>query len=213
MENLIVRCSSLSKIMTKPRSKSEEISATTKSYLKELAKEQFYGYQKQLDTPAIKKGLMMEQESINLLNSVTFSSHKKNTERKCSTWLTGEADIVTKDTIIDIKSSWSLETFPAFQEDAKEAIKKAGYEWQLRGYMMLWEKPKAQITYCMVSTPETFLNDWDNWKIHEVDHLEGGSRITTVEIERDEEKEKEIIARYEIANKYYQKYINELKNK
>lgn len=213
MKDLLVRCSELKNLMTKPRSKSEEISATTKTWLKEKVKEQFYGYRKQLDTPAINKGIDMEDVSIQLVNDVTFNSYEKNTERKTNDWLTGEADIVGVSSIEDIKTSWSLETFPAFQEDADDAVKKAGYDWQLRGYMLLWDKPEAKIRYCMISTPDYLLKDWDNESIHKVDEIDPEARISTVTIQRDKDLEAEIKERYEIANKYYQQYWNELNKK
>ena len=213
MKNLIVRCSSLHKMMTNPRGKTEEISATTKTWLKEMVKEEFYGYRKQLDTPPINKGIDYEFLSIDLLNDVNFKSYVKNEERKTNDWLTGEADIVTDEEIIDVKSSWSLETFPTFKEDAEAGVKKAGYDWQLRGYMLLWDKPKASITYCMVSTPDSLLKDWDYKKIHKVDEINPAARTTTVTIERDESIESKMLERYEVANKYYKMYTNEINNK
>jgi hypothetical protein len=200
-------------MMTNPRGKNEELSATTKTWLKEKVKEEVFGYKPQLNTPAINKGIDYEFLSINLLNEVAFKSYVKNEERKNSDILTGEADIVTDDEIIDVKSSWSLETFPAFQEDAEASVKKAGYEWQLRGYMMLWNKPKASIKYCMISTPDTLLKDWDNQAIHKVDHIEPTKRISSVSFERDEAIEQKIIERYEVANKYYKQYLTELTSK
>jgi len=213
MKNLKVRCSSLHKLMTNPRGKTEELSATTKTWLKELVKEEVFGYKPQLNTPAINKGIDYENLSIDLLNEATFKSFVKNEERKNNDFLTGEADIVTEDEIIDVKSSWSLETFPAFEEDAKASVKKAGYEWQLRGYMMLWNKPKASIKYCMISTPDALLKDWDNQSIHKVDHIEPTKRISSVSFERDEAIEEKIIERYEVANRYYQQYLKELTSK
>ena len=127
--------------------------------------------------------------------------------------MTGEADIVTDNEIIDVKTSWSLETFPVFQEDADAAVKKSGYDWQLRGYMLLWNKPQASIRYCMVSTPEALLKDWDDRSIHKVDHIDPARRVTTVTIERDKDIELKMLERYEVANKYYQMYLNELKAK
>lgn len=222
MENLIVRCSELHKIMTKPRSKSEEISETTKTYLKEKIKQEVYGYDIELNTKPVLKGIHVENESIKLVNAVYFKRFSKNTERKSNEWLTGEPDIVTEETIEDIKSSWTIDTFPAFKEDAESAIKKAGYDWQLRGYMMLFDKPKSKIHYCMVSTPSFIeknddiiylLNEWDNTSLHKVDHIYASLRVSSVEIERDLEIEREIIERYEIANKYYKKYFQEITNK
>jgi hypothetical protein len=197
-------------MMTNPRGKTEELSATTKTWLKEMVKEEVFKYRKQLDTPPINKGIDYEFISIDLLNDTTFNSYKKNEERLTIGWLTGEADIVTEDEIIDVKTSWSLETFPAFQEDANGAIKKAGYDWQLRGYMLLWGKPKASISYCMISTPDSLLKDWENREIHKVDHINPTNRVTTVTIERDAELETKMKERYEVANKYYKQYLNEL---
>jgi hypothetical protein len=197
-------------MMTNPRGKTEEISATTKTWLKEMVKEEVFGYKKQLDTPAITKGIDYEFMSIDLLNDATFNKYTKNEERKTNSWLTGEADIVAEDLIRDVKSSWSLETFPAFKEDAAAAVKKSGYDWQLRGYMMLYNKPKATIDYCMISTPDSLLKDWDNKDIHKVDKIDPVRRVSTVTIERDEALEAKMLERYEVANKYYQMYLNEL---
>ncbi len=213
MKNLLVRCSSLSKMMTNPRGKNEEISATTKSWLKEMVKEEFYGYKKKLDSPAITKGIDMEDVSIELLNDVIFADHKKNEKRITNDWLTGEADIVGISEILDVKTSWSLETFPAFQEDADAAVKKSGYDWQLRGYMILYNKPQASIRYCMIDTPDYLLKKWDDKKIHKVSHIQAKDRVSTVTIERDKEIEAKIKERYDIANKYYQKYWKEINNK
>lgn len=213
MKNLKVRCSSLHKLMTNPWGKNEELSATTKTWLKELVKEEVFGYKPQLNTPAINKGIDYENLSIDLLNEATFKSYTKNEQRLTNEWLTGEADIITEDEIIDVKSSWSLETFPAFAEDAKASVKKAGYEWQLRGYMMLWNKPKASIQYCMISTPDALLKDWDNQAIHKVDHIEPTKRVSSVSFERDEAIEAKMLERYEVANRYYQDYLTELKSK
>jgi len=200
-------------MMTNARGKNDELSATTKTWLKEMVKEEVYGYKKQLDTPAITKGIDYENLSIELLNEATFNSYKKNEERITNDWLTGEADIVAPELIRDVKSSWSLETFPAFQEDANAAVKKSGYDWQLRGYMMLYNKPKATIDYCMISTPDSLLKDWDNKKIHKVDGIDPVRRVSTVTIERDEALEAKMLERYEVANRYYKEYLNELKTK
>jgi hypothetical protein len=45
---MIFRCSSLAKLMTNPKSKSESLSAGAKTYIKELAKQNFYGYTNKL---------------------------------------------------------------------------------------------------------------------------------------------------------------------
>jgi hypothetical protein len=193
--------------MTAPRTKSEVLSETAKSYLKEIAKQDFYGYDSQMTNKYVEKGIAVEDESIELYNLVNFTNYVKNTERKSNEFLTGEADIVTNETIIDIKSSWSLETFPATEND----INIKDYEMQLRGYMMLYDKAYAQIAYCMVSTPN--LSDWENKKIHEVDHIEPQFRVTTINLQRDLTIESQIKERCMHAMEFYTEYIKQIANK
>ena len=195
--------------MTTARSKSELLSETTKTYIRGVAKQDFYGYNVELNNKYINKGIMQENDSIALLNTVNFTNYSKNTERLTNEWLTGEADIVLDDRIIDIKTSWSLETFPATLE---EAINK-DYEWQLRAYMMLYDKNYASLVYCMVTTHPSLLNEWENLSLHQVDHIDASKRITTLSFERDLELEEEIKVRLHYCTEYYVKYINQLNNK
>ena len=61
--------------------------------------------------------------------------------------------------------------------------------------MMLYNKPKAELAYCMVSTPDYLLKDWDNLDIHKVDKFDPFLRVTTISFERDRDKERDIIDR------------------
>lgn len=195
--------------MTASRTKSEVLSETTKSYIRAVAKQDFYGYNVELNNKYINKGKMQENDSIALFNSVMFSNYSKNTERLNNEWLTGEADIVLDDQIIDIKTSWSLETFPATPE---EGINK-DYEWQLRAYMMLYDKNYASLVYCMVSTDPSLLNEWENLSLHQVDHIAPEKRITTLRFYRDLDLEVLIKIQLHHCTEYYVKYINQLNNK
>ena len=49
--------SSIGKIMTNPRNKSEVLSETAKSYIKSIAKQDFYGYNIELNNKYIIKGI------------------------------------------------------------------------------------------------------------------------------------------------------------
>ena len=195
--------------MIESRTKSEVLSETTKTYIRAVAKQDFYGYNVDLNNKSINKGNLQENDSIALFNSVMFSNYSKNTERLNNEWLTGEADIVLDDQIVDIKTSWSLETFPATSE---EGINK-DYEWQLRAYMMLYDKNYASLVYCMVSTHPSLLNEWENLSLHQVDHIAPEKRITTLLFTRDIDLEEEIKVRLHHCTEYYVKYINQLNNK
>ena len=205
---MIFRCSSLAKLMTNPRNKSESLSETAKSYIKQLAKETFYGYTSKIETKQMRKGTEYEMESIALVNSVWFGSNfVKNQLRETQGYLSGHPDIITDDSIIDIKTSWSLETFPALPEDADS------YEWQVRGYMHLFNKPRAFVIFCMIDTDDELLSDWDNKDIHKVSHIDPTKRITVVQYERDGVLEELMLSRLRDASEFYSQYMQQLNNK
>ena len=204
-----IRSSALGKIMTNPRKKTDTLSAGCKTYIKELVKEDLFGYRTTIDSKYLTKGIDLEDTSIDLYNEVHNTLYLKNTERLENEFITGECDINAENKIIDIKTSWSLETFPAAPED----INNKDYEWQLRSYMWLYDKPKAELAYCMVSTPDYLLKDWDNYKIHKVDKFDPFLRVTTISFERDTEKEQLIKERVIECGKFYIEYRDSILNK
>ncbi|GAG23711.1 unnamed protein product, partial [marine sediment metagenome] len=180
-----------------------------KTYIKELVKEDLFNYRTTIDSKYLTKGIDLEDTSIDLYNEVHSTLYLKNTERLENEFITGECDINAEDKIIDIKTSWSLETFPASPED----VNNKDYEWQLRGYMWLYDKPKAELAYCMVSTPDYLLKDWDNLDIHKVDKFDPFLRVTTISFERDTDKEREIMERVIECGKFYIEYRDSILNK
>lgn len=194
---ILIHPSSLSKIMPAPKKAGEALSEGAKTYLRQLAKEHVYGFRSRVDAKVLEKGLRCEQASIDLYNSVFFTSHFKNSTRVENDILSGEWDIEDDDTIKDIKSSWSLSTFPATQQDAHDP----DYEWQLRGYMLLREKPFAELAFCMVSTPEDLIR-WEDPSLHCVDHIDPALRVTRVQYKRDLELEQKIVEKCKAAQEY-----------
>lgn len=192
-----VRCSSLSTIMTDPKTKGAVLSEGAKTYLEGVAKELVYGYTYCPTAKYMEKGTLVEDQSIALYNSVFFTNHTKNTERRETEFLTGECDIFTGSKIIDIKSAWSLYTFPATA--AMGASKE--YEWQMRGYMRLWDVDEAEVAYCLVNTPDELVG-YEDPDLHYVDHIDEVLRITRVQYTRDRELEDKMEARALAAQQY-----------
>ena len=202
--SILFRASALSAIMTDGKGK-DELSVGAKTYVTKLAKEFVYGYDEKVSSKYINKGIQVEDESIDLYNAVHLTSYAKNTERKNNEWITGEADIVAHDRIIDIKSSWCLTTFPVLGEQGEDK----GYEWQLRAYMMLWDKPRADIAYCLVSTPEDLIG-YESKSLHQVDHINRELRVTVVPYVRDLVMEDKIRTKVEAARVYYDQVIQQI---
>lgn len=201
--------SSLGKLMTESRTKSELLSQTTKSYIANKAKEDFFGYNSFVSTKAMQKGTDWEHESIELVNQVRDTFYIKNDIIIENDYMIGTPDIILDNSIIDIKTSWSLETFPAI---SSEGINK-DYEWQLRGYMWLCDKESAELIYCMIDTDDFLLSDWDNKSIHKVSHIDPKKRITVLEYTYSQEDEEKIAERLYNCTNYYNEYLEQLKNK
>lgn len=199
------RASSIGLIMTDPKSKDEKLSVGAKTEIERIAKELVYGYDEVITSKYMDKGIAVEDQSIELYNSVFFTNHVKNTERKSNEWITGECDIFAPGKIIDIKSSWSLATFPA----TSKAGQDKQYEWQGRAYMWLWDVPEFEIAYCMVSTPDELIS-YEDPKLHYVDHINESLRVTRVPYARDTALEDKMRQRVIDANEYLDLMVKQI---
>ncbi len=219
---LKIRCSSIGKIMTNSRSKTETLSKTCKTYLQELAIEEMYGKRKEFSSRYTDKGNAVEDEGIKLCESVLdLGFMYKNEEHFENDYLTGTPDVNT-DIILDVKSSWDATTFPFFAED----IPNREYFFQLQGYMALTQKRKAYLCYCLINTPELMVEDEvrrAHWKEHLIDeneelrnHVEAQHnfdnipaerRIKTFEVKYDKDVVKAIYDRVKECREYYKTLI------
>lgn len=205
MKQMRFRASSLGKIMTEPKSKDEILSVGAKTEIQNIAKELVYGFTRTFSSKYTEKGLQVEDDSIALYNSVHFTSYVKNSERKSNDWITGECDIFTGDKIIDIKSSWSVDTFPVLASHGADK----DYEWQLRAYMWLWDVDAAEIAYCLVNTPDELIG-YEPTEYHYVDNIPEILRVTRVEYVRDRAMEDRIKTKVEAANVYLNQIVQQI---
>jgi hypothetical protein len=196
--------------MTSSRTKGEALSQTAKSYIIQKAKEDFFEYRSEINNKYLTKGLAQEQDSINLLNLVRLEDYKKNEERVENEWLSGCCDIITDTSIIDIKTSWSLDTFPATTYELKDL---SDYEWQGRAYMWLYDMPSFELCYVMVTTAPEIMGEYENGALHYVDHIAPEKRITSITFERDKEIEIQMAERLILATEFYNEVLTQLKNK
>jgi len=144
----IARASGAYALLSSPRSKAAkdagELSDTAKAMVRQTWLYDTFGIYEPFSSKYTKKGTLQEDESINLLSEVDGYFYTKNQERKTNEFITGECDILVEgEKIIDIKSSWSANTF-------MEAKLTKQYETQLQCYMWLWNVPRAELAYCLV---------------------------------------------------------------
>lgn len=147
---LRVRCSALGQLMTPAKAKSALLSETAKSMLTLWYKEKLYGRRKDIQSKYMTKGTVVEDESIAYLNQLYGTTYTKNEQWYEDEYLHGTPDIITEDTVIDIKNSWDFSTFPLFSSN----IPNKEYHWQVQGYMMLTGKRKASVIYTLMDLPD-----------------------------------------------------------
>ena len=198
----IIRCSALGQVMASPNK--NDMSVGAKTYVKNAFKETYLQYRTVIKGAALDKGNLVEDEAIQLVSNLYNEPYVKNEELRTNGFIKGSCDVEYQNKIRDIKCSWSKSSFPLFREDGKNT----GYEWQGRGYMMLWNKDEFYLDYCLMDTPEDLIASWERLDIHHASHLEIDLRVTTLFFERDLEKEKQIIQRVKNCRAYW----NELKD-
>jgi hypothetical protein len=218
-----IRCSQLGKIMTSSRSKSEVLSQTAKTYIEELAKEHLFGIKKVFKSRYTDKGNEVEEKAIELTEDVLgFEFLTKNEDYYQNDWIKGTPDIITTSLVIDVKSSWSGDTFPFFETE----LPNKDYYYQVMGYMWLTGKKNALISYCLINTPEEIVNDeirrtaWGKYEIepseetirdvmalHSFDHISKDRRVKAFHVEYNEGVVNEMKTRIEHCRTYFNELI------
>lgn len=217
---LEIRCSSLHKIMSEPKSKSEIVSDTTKSYLYQLMKQERFGYVKELDNKEINKGNALEELAITNSGLVRGKAYQKCSlprqyvqieSEYCQVSLSGECDILDGDMIVDTKCSWSIDSFPICQAEALQRAGKQGYIWQMHGYMRLYNAKCATIDFWLLPTPEHFFSDWQRENDPEliyqhtglIDSVPWYQRVTSLAVAYSDDAQNKIDQRIQAAAKYW----------
>lgn len=207
MSVILFRASSVGRLMTEPRTKTEGIlSVGAKSYIRELAQQEIFGADFEVSSKEMQKGIEVEGESIALLNRVRGLSLAKNVERRNNGFITGECDLfdAPRRRGHDLKSSWSTKTFPGWVIDCEDKL----YEWQMRAYMLLWDADEWEVNYALVDTPERLIG-YEPLQMHLVSHIPEHHRLTTWLIKRDAEKEAAILTKVIAAREYFAEAIRE----
>jgi hypothetical protein len=174
-----IRASSVSQIMTNPRSKSETISQTCKTYLDQWVKEQIYNTRKSISSKYLTKGIDVEDLAIDYYaQEKNLGFVLKNIEYFENDLMQGTPDLLFTDSVFEFKSSWECFTFPLFDTEPDK-----GHIMQVQTYMHLTGRKKGKLIYTLQNTPDELV--WDD----PVDYsdLESKFRIKEFDIELDSE--------------------------
>jgi len=155
--NTLFRSSSIGYLLTEPQTKADKeaglLSKTAQKHLLEVYITEKYGRKRDVQTKQMRKGVEVEEESINLLSLYLKKPFSKNEKRFTNDYISGHPDIIDGNTIIDIKSSYDLWTFIGNLPDKLDSL----YYAQLQSYMWLTGATNGIIAYCLSNTPESII--------------------------------------------------------
>ena len=207
MSAILFRASSIGRLMPEPKTKKEGIlSVGARTFIRSLVAQDIFGINFEISSRPMEKGILCEQEGIELVNRVRGLSLAKNTKRIRDDFITGECDLWDEPRREgrDIKCAWSAATFPILPDDAFDRE----YEWQMRAYMRLWDAPRWHVDYVLISTPPHLIG-FEPIAMHFFDHLPEAHRVTTWTVERDAELEARMIEKVSAAREYYAQVVAE----
>ena len=212
----------LAKLITKRDN--PELPQGAKSFCKEWLIKHKFKRNKEFKNAVIEKGLACEQDAIELLSLVNSENYVKNEDYFSNDFCHGSPDILTLDSVRDIKSSWDLYTFPMFEDE----IPKKEYWWQLQGYMWLTGNKKAYLDYVLIDTPMPLVlldlkklyyqsggaaEDWTPEKYeflypnYRFDDIPPEMRVKSFTFDKADWVEEQIYARVELCRKYIDSLI------
>lgn len=209
----LFRCSSLHKLIGDGRSKAAVISDTAKSAIRDIVKEDLYGFRSFTGNQYTQKGNLLEDLAIQMSGKMRLRNYQKHVGRVQNELITGECDVLDleRKLIIDTKVTWDIGTHPFFQDEAMEKVKKAGYDVQMQAYMWLYDCDVANVDFWLFPCPPELLKDWDDIDqlVHLVEKIDIRDRKTTVTIERDEAVIQKIKDKIPHCQNYYEQLFAE----
>ena len=209
----LFRCSSLHKLIGDGRSKAAVISDTAKSAIRDIVKEDLYGFRSFTGNQYTQKGNLLEDLAIEMSGKMRYRNYQKHVGRVENELITGECDVLDleRKLIIDTKVTWDIGTHPFFADEAMEKVKKAGYDVQMQAYMWLYDCEVANIDFWLFPCPPELLKDWDDIDqlVHLVEKIDIRERKTTVTIERDEAVIQKIKDKIPHCQNYYEQLFAE----
>lgn len=210
-----------------------QLSAGAKSRVEEQFLADKFGIKKEFWSKETDKGNECEDESINLFAKTSgIFGIKKNLETFENEFFIGTPDIITNDSVIDIKTSYSGLTFPWFEKD----FPTFAYYYQVQAYLYLTGRQNGFVAYCLTNSDELAIQDEirrEAWRQKIIDptdeqldaietkvysqmtfdQIPDELRVKVYTIERNETVIKKMIERVKLCRVYYSELENEINNR
>ena len=136
----------------------DELPSGAKTHLDDVFRSQFWKRRRNLSNKYLEKGLLTEQDILDLASKADNDFYIKNDEHYSDGYIQGSWDNYSKK-VRDTKSNYDLKTF-------EEAELSNLYKWQINGYsVMIKHKenldyyPEGELIYGLVNNPHHFIQN------------------------------------------------------
>ena len=155
-----IRASACGKITGK-----KGLGATGETYCKNWLKGKLFNRKVEIKSKYLEKGNIMEDNSLDeVAKRLGLGILLKNEKHYSNKWMRGTPDAIVDDCVIDVKNSWSWETFPLLETQIPFDIKASlSYYWQLQCYMSLTKNNSSKLVYTLLDTPEHLIQNEAYW--------------------------------------------------
>lgn len=130
-----------------------KLNDSTKKALAELAFAEKYKRRVEINSPYLRKGIEVEKDARDILTRVSGIFFTASEERKWNNWVTGAIDIEPDNVIIDIKSTFSWQSFCNILQDKPNEI----YLRQGDSYMDLWNVKDFLLCHVLTDSPHKII--------------------------------------------------------
>jgi hypothetical protein len=127
------------------RDREDSLPTGAKSYLDEIFDEIYWKRKRILSNKYLDKGLMNEQDVLQIHSNIDGIDYWKNSERFYNEYLEGLPDNIFEK-VRDAKANYDLESF-------RKAHLSTLYKYQLKGYLWLVGLKEAELMYGLVNNP------------------------------------------------------------
>jgi len=130
----------------------DELSAGIMNHLDDVFRSQFWKRRRHLTNKYLEKGLLTEQEILDLASKADNDFYVKNGDRFANEFIEGEWDNYSVK-VRDTKSNYDLKTFDEAELTKLYEYQLKGYSWLVRDKYSLDFYPEAELVYGLVNNP------------------------------------------------------------
>jgi len=129
------------------RDKEDDLPTGAKSFLDGIFNEVFWGRKEMLQLKAFERGLLVEEDVLDLHSKIDGEFYVKNDEHRENEYIQGTCDNIYGNIVRDAKASQTLKSF----QDVDSL--STTYNFQGKGYCILWDVEEFEICYGLVNAP------------------------------------------------------------